>query len=69
MKGADEHTELDELEARGLAVARVTDGPAFAAVAADLMDPAAAAVATLIGHDDGRSAAAGVRQALAAAAA
>jgi hypothetical protein len=38
-------------------------------VAADLMDPAAAAVATLIGHNDGRSAAAGVRQALAAAAA
>jgi NTE family protein len=69
MKGADEHTELDKLAARGLPVARVTDGPAFAAVAADLMDPAAAAVATLIGHNDGRSAAAGVRQALAAAAA
>jgi NTE family protein len=69
MKDADEHTELDELAARGLQVARVTDGPAFAAVGADLMDPAAAAVATLIGHDDGRSAAAGVRQAVAAAAA
>jgi NTE family protein len=69
MKGADEHAELDELAARGLPVARVTDGPAFAAVAADLMDPGAAAVATLIGHNDGRSGAAGVRQALAAAAA
>jgi NTE family protein len=69
MKGADEHAELDELAARGLPVARVTDGPAFAAVAADLMDPAAAAVATLIGHHDGASGAAGVRQALAAAAA
>jgi NTE family protein len=69
MKGADEHAELDELAARGLPVARVTDGPAFAAVAADLMNPAVAAVATLIGHHDGRNGAARVRQALAAAAA
>jgi NTE family protein len=69
MAGADEHAELDELAARGLPVARVTDGPAFAAVAADLMDPAAAAVATLIGHNDGLRGAAGIRQALAAAAA
>jgi NTE family protein len=69
MQGADEHAELDELAARGLPVARVTNGPAFAAVAADLMDPAAAKVATLIGQADGQNGAAGVRQALAAAAA
>jgi NTE family protein len=67
MKGADEHAELDELAARGLPVGRVTDGPAFAAVAADLMDPAAAAVATLVGHNDGQGGAAGVREVLAAA--
>jgi NTE family protein len=69
MKGADEHAELDELAARGLPVARITDGPAFAAVGADLMDPAAAAVATLVGHHDGQAGAARVREALAAAAA
>jgi NTE family protein len=67
MEGADEHAELDELAAGGLPVARITDGPGFAAVAGDLMDPAAAAVATLIGLGDGRNGAAGVRQALAAA--
>jgi NTE family protein len=67
MAGADEHAELDELAAGGLPVARITDGPGFAAVAGDLMDPAAAAVATLIGLGDGRNGAAGVRQALAAA--
>jgi NTE family protein len=68
MAGADEHVELDELAARGMPVARITDGPAFAAVAADLMSPGPTAVATLIGHHDGRNGAAGVRAVIAAAA-
>jgi NTE family protein len=68
MAGADEHAELDALAARGMPVARVTDGPAFAAAGADLMDPAAVGVGTLIGLADGRDGAGAVRQALAAAA-
>jgi NTE family protein len=69
MAGADEHAELDALAAGGMPVARVTDGPAFAAAGVDLMDPAASAVGTLIGLADGRNAAGAVRQALAAASA
>jgi NTE family protein len=69
MAGADEHAELDALALRGMPVARVTDGPAFAAAAADLMDPSAAAVGTLIGLADGRNGAGAVRQALAASSA
>ena len=69
MAGADEHAELDALAARGMPVARVTDGPAFAAAGADLMDPAASAVGTLIGLADGRDGAGAVREALAAASA
>jgi NTE family protein len=69
MAGADEHAELDALAASGMPVARITDGPEFAAAGADLMDPAAAAVGTLIGLADGRNGASAVRQALAAASA
>ena len=69
MAGADEHAELDALAAGGMPVARVTDGPAFAAAGADLMDPAASAVGTLIGLADGRDGARAVRQALAGASA
>jgi NTE family protein len=65
--GADEHAELDTLAARGMPVARITDGPAFAAAGADLMDPAASAVGTLIGLADGRNGASAVRRVLAAA--
>jgi NTE family protein len=64
--GADEHAELDTLAARGMPVARVTDGPAFSAAGADLMDPAASAVGTLIGLADGRNGASAVRRILAA---
>ena len=67
--GADEHAELDTLAARGMPVARITDGPAFAAAGSDLMDPAAAAVGTLIGLADGRNGAGAVRRVLAAASA
>jgi NTE family protein len=60
--GADEHAELDALVAGGRAVARVTNGPAFAAVGSELMDPGAVKVATLIGLGDGQDGADRVRQ-------
>jgi NTE family protein len=65
--GADEHVELDALEAGGLPVARVVNGPEFAAVANALMDPQAAGVAALIGRRDGERAADRVRATIAAA--
>ncbi len=61
-EGADERTELDDLAAGGLPVARVTNGPAFASIGADLMDPGAVKVATLVGLGDGESGAEQVRQ-------
>ncbi len=64
--GADEHPELDALVAGGRPVARVTNGPAFAAIGSELMDPRAVKVATLIGLGDGQNGADGVRQILAA---
>lgn len=67
VEGADERTEVDDLAASGLPVARVTNGPAFVSLGVDLMDPAAVKVATLIGLGDGEAAAGPVRQAVSAA--
>jgi NTE family protein len=62
--GPDEGAELDALVADGRAVAHVTNGPEFAAIGSELMDPGAVKVATLIGLDDGQKGADRVRQAL-----
>jgi NTE family protein len=62
--GADEHAELDGLVAGGRPVARVTNGPTFAAIGSELMDPGAVKVATLIGLGDGQNGADRVRQTL-----
>jgi NTE family protein len=66
-EGADERTELDDLAAGGMPVVRVTNGPAFASLGPNLMDPAAVKVATLIGLGDGESGARRVRDAVSTA--
>jgi NTE family protein len=65
--GADERTELDVLADGGMPVVRVTNGPAFSSLGADLMDPGAVKVATLIGLGDGEDGAERVRQTVSSA--
>ena len=67
-EGADEHAELDALEAKGMPIARVTGRDRLFNMLARLMDPAAAAEAAEVGREDGEAAADDVRRVLDAAA-
>ena len=66
-EGADEHTELDALEAGGLPVARITGGPALFDMITRLMDASLVARAAEVGRADGEAAAGDVRRAIDAA--
>jgi NTE family protein len=62
----DELATLDRLAARGLRVVTVTNSPAFAEIAGELMNPAVRARAAELGQDDGHRAAPGLRALLGA---
>ena len=60
--GADEHAELDSLEAKGMPIARITGRDALFRMLSRLMDPSAAGEAAVVGRADGEAAAADVRR-------
>jgi NTE family protein len=61
-EGADEHAELDALEAKGMPIARITGGDRLFGMLTRLMDPSAVPEAAEVGREDGAVAADHVRR-------